>query len=195
MTFKIKMLTAAAVLSLPAVAGAQVTGTGSATGAIQGQAQPPVSSTVDQTTQPVQSTTDSATQALPDPSTDAAQPAEEQVRDTTQPVQDAVDQATAPTPPEAGVQANTQAQAQTSAQAGPVSQATAADVTAGAAVRDQSGAPVGTIESVSAEGAVISTGSVRAQIPITSFGKDAQGLVIAMTRTQLEAAAGARSPG
>ena len=102
------------------------------------------------------------------------------MQDTLPPVQEPID-------------TDTQADAQ--AEAGPVTAATAADVQAGAAIRDQSGAPVGTIESVAGETAVVSTGTVRAEIPISSFGKDSQGLVLAMTRSQLEAAAGARTPG
>jgi len=36
--------------------------------------------------------------------------------------------------------------------------------------------------------------SVRARLPLTSFGRNGQGLVIAMTKTQLEAAANAVHP-
>lgn len=78
------------------------------------------------------------------------------------------------------------------AQAGGVQVATKSDVTTGAAVLDQSGAPVGKIESVTADGAVVSTGKVRAQIPFGSFGKSDKGLVIAMTKAELEAQAGTK---
>ncbi|PWG02600.1 hypothetical protein [Sphingosinicella humi] len=67
--------------------------------------------------------------------------------------------------------------------------ATAADVQAGAEVRDTDGNVVGTIESVDANGAVIATGEARVQIPVSSFAKDDKGLVIAMTKAELEAAA------
>ncbi len=67
--------------------------------------------------------------------------------------------------------------------------AAAADVQAGAEVRDTDGNVVGTIESVDANGAVIATGEARVQIPVTSFAKNDQGLVIAMSKTELEAAA------
>lgn len=167
MTFKIKMLTAVAVLSLPAAVAAQ-----EQTSPPSGQETP--------MQQPVESPTPPAEPSMqtPDPATQTPDPAA-----TTPPTSSTPDpsasQSTA-TPP---------------AGAGAVSQATAADIQAGAQVRDQAGAPVGTIESVSAEGAVVSTGTVRAQLPISSFGKDNQGLVIAMTKVQLEAAAGQRSPG
>ena len=41
---------------------------------------------------------------------------------------------------------------------------------------------VGTIESADAAGAVVATGTVRAKLPLASFGRNGQGLVIAMTR-------------
>lgn len=125
---------------------------------------------------PVQSTLDNAVPPVADPVQDT-------IQDTQDNVQDALPPAQEPLP------SDTQADVQ--ADAGPVTAASAADVQAGAAIRDQSGAPVGTVESVNGETAVVSTGTVRAEIPISSFGKDSQGLVLAMTRSQLEAAAGA----
>ena len=59
----------------------------------------------------------------------------------------------------------------------------------GAEVRDTDGNLVGTIESVDAKGAVIATGQSRVQIPVASFAKNDQGLVIAMSRAELDAAA------
>jgi len=56
-------------------------------------------------------------------------------------------------------------------------------------VRDQTGGLVGTVESADASGAVVATGAVRARLPISSFARNDQGLVIAMTKAQLEAAA------
>jgi hypothetical protein len=73
--------------------------------------------------------------------------------------------------------------------AGAVQTATKADIKAGVAVVDQAGAPVGKVESVTDAGAVVSTGAARVQIPFESFGKSDKGLVIAMSKTQLEAAA------
>lgn len=63
----------------------------------------------------------------------------------------------------------------------------AASVTAGANVVDTTGAPVGTIESVSGANAVLSTGTVKASIPVASFAKGANGLVIGITKADLEA--------
>jgi hypothetical protein len=70
---------------------------------------------------------------------------------------------------------------------------TAADLKAGAAVYDEHGGSVGTVESADAKGAVIATGKARIRIPAGSIGKNDRGLVIAMTKTQLEAAAGKKA--
>lgn len=72
--------------------------------------------------------------------------------------------------------------------------APSADVKAGAEVRDPKGELVGTIESVDAQGAVIATGASRVAIPISSIGKNEKGLVIAMTKAELDAAAKAAEP-
>lgn len=71
-----------------------------------------------------------------------------------------------------------------------VSAATAADVKAGVPVFDPKGGVVGKVDSVSAKGAVVSTGKVKASIPISSFGKSDKGLVLSMTKAQLDAASG-----
>ncbi|WP_394647209.1 hypothetical protein [uncultured Sphingomonas sp.] len=65
-----------------------------------------------------------------------------------------------------------------------------ASVTTGATVYDTSGGVVGTVESTDGTNAVVNTGTVKAAIPLTSLGKGAQGPVLAMTKAQLEAAAG-----
>jgi hypothetical protein len=74
-----------------------------------------------------------------------------------------------------------------------VQPATAADVKAGVSVYDQKGALVGRVESVTAKGAVVSTGVVKATIPISSFAKGEKGLVIGMTKAQLDASAKAKT--
>ena len=79
-----------------------------------------------------------------------------------------------------------QAPAQQSEQLKP---AKAADVKKGAAVSDQKGGTVGKVDSVDAEGVVISTGSVRAKVPLSSFGVGEKGLVIGATKAELEAEA------
>jgi hypothetical protein len=71
---------------------------------------------------------------------------------------------------------------------------TEADIKAGDTVRDTAGGVVGKVESVDVSGAVVATGKSRVQIPVTSFGKNQQGLVIAMTRAELDAAASAKTP-
>lgn len=65
-----------------------------------------------------------------------------------------------------------------------------AGVTAGASVYDPQGGLVGTIEAVEAGQAVLSTGSVKVRVPVTSFGSGSSGLLIGMTKQELEAAAG-----
>jgi len=80
------------------------------------------------------------------------------------------------------------AQAGAGAQAAAAVPATAADLKVNADVYDQAGGKVGTIESVTSSGAVVSTGAARAQIPVASFTKTGQGLALSVTKTQLEAA-------
>lgn len=83
--------------------------------------------------------------------------------------------------------------AQDAPSSAPAAAATAAptagpNVTVGASVVDTSGAAVGTIASVSGANAVISTGTSKASIPVASFAQGDKGLVIAMTKADLEAA-------
>jgi preprotein translocase subunit YajC len=63
-----------------------------------------------------------------------------------------------------------------------------ANVTAGAKVADAQGGAVGTIESVSGANAVISTGTAKATLPLTAFAQGPNGLVIGMSKPDLEAA-------
>jgi hypothetical protein len=74
------------------------------------------------------------------------------------------------------------------ADAGATSAATQADLKAGAAVYDSAGATVGTIQSVTATGAVVASGKLRAEIPVASFAKSSRGLVIGITKAEFEAA-------
>ncbi len=64
-----------------------------------------------------------------------------------------------------------------------------AGVKAGAAVSDTSGNPVGTIESVNGDLAVVSTGTTKVSLPVSSFGQGAKGPILAMTKAELDAAA------
>jgi len=90
--------------------------------------------------------------------------------------------------------ANAQA-AGASAAKGPAAQAAAPAATAapkaGAKVFDPQGAEVGTIESVDAANAVVFTGTKRATLPLSAFGKSEKGLLISMSQAQLNAAVAA----
>jgi len=78
------------------------------------------------------------------------------------------------------------------AQAPAATQAPAAasvNVTQGAAVMDAKGGAVGTIASVNGNVAVIDTGVVKASVPTSSFAQSDKGLLLGMTKAELEAAA------
>ena len=93
----------------------------------------------------------------------------------------------------AEVVAEARAEAAAEAEADPVVPVTISDVQEGSPVHDPAGGLVGTVESVNENGAVVSTGAARARLPFSSFGKNARGLVISMTRAQLETAVAART--
>ena len=69
----------------------------------------------------------------------------------------------------------------------------APQVSVGATVSDTSGGQVGTISAVANGTATIDTGTAKAAVPITSFGKGPSGLVLGMTKAQLEAAVAAKA--
>jgi hypothetical protein len=76
--------------------------------------------------------------------------------------------------------------------------ATAADIKAGASLRDIKGVPIGTIASVDANQAVVDTGQTKIGVPLVAFGKDDKGLLLGMTAdkfNQLVAQAHAKSQG
>ena len=102
--------------------------------------------------------------------------------------------ATPATPPTAATPA-TPAQTQSATTAQPAAQAaTAADVKAGVSVYDTQGGVVGKIDSISGTDAVVDTGATRAKIPISSFAKNDKGLVMSMTKADLDAAAKKAAP-
>jgi hypothetical protein len=68
---------------------------------------------------------------------------------------------------------------------GAVRKATAADVKAGAALRDVNGLPIGKIDSVAADGVVIDTGQSKVKVPLVAFGVDSSGLVLGITSAKL----------
>jgi len=82
----------------------------------------------------------------------------------------------------------------TDAKGASLTAATEADVKTGVPVFDQKGGVVGKIESVSAKGAVVSTGKARAEVPLNSFAKNDKGLVMSMTKAELEAASAKSTP-
>ncbi|MGH6807255.1 MAG: hypothetical protein ACREEJ_10495 [Ensifer adhaerens] len=69
--------------------------------------------------------------------------------------------------------------------------ATSAKLAAGATVYDTSGGVVGTIESVKDDLAVLATEKSKVSIPVASFGAGEKGPVLALTRDQIDAQAGA----
>ncbi|MGQ0558567.1 MAG: hypothetical protein ACT4OE_03125 [Sphingosinicella sp.] len=77
---------------------------------------------------------------------------------------------------------------------GPTIVAVSADIVAGAQVFDPQGGLVGAIESVETGRAVLAVGMIRARLPFASFAKNNRGLVISMTRAQIEAAVAAQTP-
>jgi hypothetical protein len=93
----------------------------------------------------------------------------------------------------AEVLAEARNEAAQASEAGDLRAVTISDVREGSLVHDTQGGRVGTIESVDENGAVVSTGRARAKLPFSSFGKDGSGLVISMTRAQLEAEVAART--
>jgi hypothetical protein len=64
---------------------------------------------------------------------------------------------------------------------GAVRKATAADIKAGAPLRDVDGKPIGKIDSVDADGVVVDTGQYKVKVPLISFGVDKAGLVLGTT--------------
>jgi hypothetical protein len=66
--------------------------------------------------------------------------------------------------------------------------ATSADIKAGATIYDQKGGTVGKVDSVDAEGVVISTGSARAKVPLSTLGIGSKGLTMSVDKAELEAA-------
>lgn len=87
------------------------------------------------------------------------------------------------------------ATAQQTATATADAQAKAAEqVVKGAQVSDTSGASVGTIEAVEGEFATVATANSKVRLPLSAFGPGESGPVIAMTATELEAAATAAAP-
>ena len=67
--------------------------------------------------------------------------------------------------------------------------AASGNVKAGVTVKDTQGGTVGTIESVDGQYAVLATTKNKVRLPVSSFGKGADGPILAMTQAQVDAAA------
>lgn len=72
----------------------------------------------------------------------------------------------------------------------PAATAAAGAPTVGATIYDAQGGTVGTIASTDGTNAVVDTGSVKAAVPLASFGTSPKGPTLGMTKAELEAAAG-----
>lgn len=152
-------------------------------------AQQTTSTTTQQTpTQTQSTTTNSTTTAVPGTPATPAQTQTTTTKSTTTTPTDAVTGAPVG-PSESSTTTST-----TTTEASATRAATAADVKKGVSVYDQSGGVVGKIDSVSGKNAVLSTGSTKATVPISSFAKNDKGLVIGMTKAEIDAQAKKAAP-
>jgi len=155
----------------------------SAAGAQTAPATQQTTTTTQQTpTQTQTTTTGSATTAVPGTPATPAQTETTTTRSTTTTPTDATG---TPVGPSATA---TQTSTTTTNAAAPTP-ATAADVKKGLTVYDAKGGEIGKVESVSGKDAVVSTGTARASIPISSFAKNDKGLVLGTTRAEIDAQA------
>ena len=180
MRLKFVTLASVAAISLPAFAAAQPSKTAPAT-----QAQKPVQPETAKTPTPSMTTTtdQAATPQTTAPGQTQATPGQTQA---------SPGQASQLTPAVSGETPSGQSvpdQAADEAKAAQLAKATAADLKAGVSVYDQTGGIVGKIVSSNAKGVVLDTGTVRATIPAASFAKGDKGLVIGMTKSDINAAA------
>ena len=149
----------------------------------------PVSKAQTQATTPQTTSTQPATTAPDEPATPQST-APGQAGTTPGQAQTSPGQASEITPAQTGTTPSGQPVPSEQAQSGAqTTAATAADVKAGVSVFDSKGGVVGKIDSVSGKNAVVSTGTVKASIPISSFAKHDKGLVISMTKAEIDAAA------
>lgn len=102
----------------------------------------------------------------------------------------ATTQQPATTPPADAAAQPAPSQAQTAA----TKKAAKEDLKVDVAVVDPKGGAVGKIEKVTANGAVVATGDARVELALDSFGVGDKGLVIGMTKAELEAAAKSKAP-
>lgn len=62
-----------------------------------------------------------------------------------------------------------------------------ADIVAGSNVHDSTGALVGTVESVEANGAIVAGAAGRVVVPLDAFGKNREGLLLGVTKAEFDA--------
>ena len=68
--------------------------------------------------------------------------------------------------------------------------ASPADMTPGATVRDSEGVAIGTVDALADDGVILLTGGKRVKLAIASFAKDDQGLLIGITASEFNAIIG-----
>jgi hypothetical protein len=61
------------------------------------------------------------------------------------------------------------------------------EVTAGRAVHDARGVPLGTVESAGMSAAVVATSVGKVEVPLDSFGLNAKGLLLGLTKAEFDA--------
>jgi hypothetical protein len=180
MSLKLNFLTAVAAVALasPVLAQDQTTTTET----------PPGTTTTESTTTTQPTTTPATPSTTQTTTTEPTTTPEGQPATTTQ----TTTTETLPTTTPEGQPAATTTQTTTTETQ--VTAATAADLKAGASVYDQIGGLVGKIDSADDKGAVVNTGKARAEIPIASFGKNDKGLVVTITKAEIDAQAKAEKP-
>ena len=145
-----------------------------------------------QTTTPPTSTTTTTTQTQPattetPPTTSQTTTTQTQPTTTTEPT--TTQTTTTQTQPATTTEPATTTTQTTTTKTGQVTLATAADIKAGLSVYDEKGGLVGKVESVSPKGAIVNTGDAKAEIALSSFGKNDLGLVVSVTKAEIDAKA------
>jgi hypothetical protein len=72
--------------------------------------------------------------------------------------------------------------------------ATAADMTPGATIRDSEGVPIGTVDALAEDGVIILTDGKKVKLAVESFAKDENGLLIGITASEFKAIVGNSGP-
>jgi hypothetical protein len=167
MALKLTYLATAAAVAFSAAAAAQTTTPPASTTTTTTQTQPVTTETPPTTTQTT--TTQTQPTTTTDPTTTQTTTTQTQPATTTEP-------------------ATTTTQT-TTTKTGQVTLATEADIKDGVSVYDEKGGLVGKVESVSPKGAIVNTGDAKAEIALSSFGKNDQGLVVSVTKAEIDAKA------